>query len=99
MLALASRNLAQARSVRITLEGKDLVDQMRAIERFYRAQAATDAAVQGIGLGLSICKAIGEGHGGSIEVASELGKGTTFTVKLPMEGRYRTERPEALLPG
>lgn len=53
-------------------------------ERFYRAQAATDAAVQGVGLGLSICKTIVEGHGGSIAVASALGKGTTFTVELPM---------------
>lgn len=55
-------------------------------ERFYRAQAATDAAVQGVGLGLSICKTIVEGHGGSIAVASKLGKGTTFTVDLPMAG-------------
>ncbi|MGN6372462.1 MAG: ATP-binding protein [Solirubrobacteraceae bacterium] len=55
----------------------------RLFERFYRAQAATDAAIQGIGLGLSICKAIVEAHGGSIAVASELGKGPTFTIELP----------------
>jgi PAS domain S-box-containing protein len=53
-------------------------------ERFYRAQAATDAAVPGIGLGLSICQAIADGHGGSISVASEVGVGTTFSVRLPM---------------
>ncbi|HYG97053.1 MAG TPA: ATP-binding protein [Solirubrobacterales bacterium] len=53
-------------------------------ERFYRAQAATDAAVPGIGLGLSICQAIAAGHGGSISVDSEVGVGTTFSVRLPM---------------
>jgi PAS domain S-box-containing protein len=53
-------------------------------ERFYRSQAATDAAVPGIGLGLSICQAIAAGHGGSISVDSELGAGTTFSVRLPL---------------
>jgi signal transduction histidine kinase len=56
----------------------------RLFERFYRTQAATEAVVQGIGLGLSICKAIAEGHDGSIAVESEFGKGTTFRVELPM---------------
>lgn len=64
----------------------------RLFERFYRAQAATEAVVPGIGLGLSICKAIAEGHGGSIAVASELGEGTTFTVRLPLTS---IRQPEA----
>ena len=38
---------------------------------------------QGTGLGLFICKMIIEEHGGSIDVKSELGKGTTFIIKLP----------------
>jgi PAS domain S-box-containing protein len=53
-------------------------------ERFYRARAATEAAVPGIGLGLSICLAIAEGHDGSISIASEVGVGTTFSVRLPL---------------
>jgi PAS domain S-box-containing protein len=40
---------------------------------------------KGIGLGLSICKRIVEAHGGSISVQSVVGKGTTFTLKLPIE--------------
>lgn len=38
---------------------------------------------KGIGLGLSVCRSIVDRHGGSIEVESEVGKGTTFTVSLP----------------
>ena len=40
---------------------------------------------KGIGLGLAVCKAIIERHGGDIEVESEVGKGASFTIRLPLK--------------
>jgi PAS domain S-box-containing protein len=51
--------------------------------RFFRASNATQINMPGTGLGLYLAKSIVEMHGGGIEVESELGKGTTFTVTLP----------------
>jgi PAS domain S-box-containing protein len=67
-------------------------DQDRLFERFYRAQSANDAAVQGIGLGLSIVRAIARGHRGEVSCTSELGRGTTFTVELPIPIHEVTRR-------
>lgn len=50
-------------------------------ERFYRGQSST--GVKGTGLGLSIVHSVVKSHGGRVEVASDAGKGTTFTVLLP----------------
>jgi len=51
-------------------------------QKFYRVQDA-EGSPTGTGLGLSICKQIIQGHGGRIEVHSQLGEGTTFTIHLP----------------
>jgi signal transduction histidine kinase len=55
-------------------------------ERFYRGDKTRgrEGVLRGSGLGLSICKAIAEAHGGSIHVASPPGRGATFTVVLPL---------------
>jgi PAS domain S-box-containing protein len=59
-------------------------DRGRLFERFYRTEQARRQAIQGTGLGLTIVKAITEAHGGSIDVESEVGRGTTFRVELPL---------------
>jgi len=51
-------------------------------QKFYRVQDA-EGKPTGTGLGLSICKQIVQGHGGRIEVHSQLAEGTTFTIHLP----------------
>lgn len=52
--------------------------------RFFRASTATRNAVQGVGLGMSITKAIVTSHRGTLDVESEEGVGTMFTVTLPI---------------
>ncbi len=60
-------------------------DLSHVFDRFWRADAARSRTGQrpGTGLGLAICRWIAEAHGGSIEVQSRRGEGTTFTVSLP----------------
>jgi signal transduction histidine kinase len=57
------------------------LDQL--FERFFRASTATRAAVPGVGLGLSITKAIVVAHDGELDVESEVGVGTSFIMRLP----------------
>jgi PAS domain S-box-containing protein len=56
----------------------------RLFQRFFRSSTATEQAIPGTGLGLVISKAIAEAHGGTIDVRSEKGEGTCFTVRLPL---------------
>ena len=59
-------------------------EQSRLFERFFRASSATEQATPGVGLGLTIVKAIVEGHGGRISIHSEQDVGTTARVELPV---------------
>ena len=55
-------------------------------ERFYQAENKTASEAKGSGLGLTLVKHIVEAHKGRIEVESEPGKGSTFTVRIPLDG-------------
>ncbi|MGE0133793.1 MAG: PAS domain-containing protein [Dehalococcoidia bacterium] len=64
-------------------------EQERIFGRFYRSDSGS-GRIDGLGLGLDVTKALVEAHGGSIDVASSPGAGSTFTVTLP-----RGEAPES----
>ena len=63
--------------------GVPLNEQPRLFDRFFRSSLAQQHAIPGSGLGLSIAHTIVAKHGGSMEVHSEPGVGSTFTVRLP----------------
>jgi len=73
-------------------------DRQRVFERFYRVDQSRASATGGTGLGLAIVKHIVTNHGGSVEVWSEPGIGSTFTVRIPLAPRpdaaQRTSTPD-----
>ncbi len=64
--------------------GIPLADQPRLFERFYRVDQARSREDGGNGLGLSIVKSILDAHGGQIDLVSQPGQGSRFTVRLPL---------------
>ena len=60
------------------------IDLPRVFERFYRSTARKAREASGTGLGLAIVRSIAERHHGSVTAESQLGKGSTFTLRLPI---------------
>ena len=74
----------------ITDDGQGIIDEElpHIFDRFYRGRSSRASfdkqATRGLGQGLYFARAISEAHGGSIEVVSELGSGSTFTIRIPV---------------
>lgn len=84
-LDLAAHNGDARITVRDTGIGIPEKDQPHIFDRFYRVDKARSRAMGGAGLGLSIAHWIAEAHGGTISVESQTGRGSAFTVELPIE--------------
>ena len=61
-------------------------DQRRIFDRFVQADSSASRRYNGTGLGLSLAKEYAEMHGGTISVESELGHGSVFAVRIPVDG-------------
>jgi two-component system NtrC family sensor kinase len=68
--------------IRVQDTGVGIPEEIR--DKIFEAFFTTKQKVKGVGLGLSVCYGIIKDHGGEIRVESEEGKGTTFTVRLPI---------------
>ncbi len=64
--------------------GISQADQSKVFDRFFRSTEANERVIQGAGLGLTVTRAIVEGHYGTIGCESTLGEGATFTITLPL---------------
>ena len=76
------------KEIKIVVEDKGIgissKDMKKILEPFYRAENVIDEQISGNGLGLSLVKQIVDAHKGSIDVNSEIGKGSKFTLRLPL---------------
>jgi two-component system phosphate regulon sensor histidine kinase PhoR len=81
-------------TVRDTGPGIPTDELPRIFERFYRGTNTGDARASGSGLGLAIVRSIVDMHEGEIDLASEVGRGTEFTITLPRRLERRTDTLE-----
>ncbi len=65
--------------------GVAAAEQARIFEKYYRAPTPENRGIPGTGLGLTLVAQIAKAHGGSVDVKSAPGEGSTFTIRLPLE--------------
>lgn len=88
-ISLRLQDLGDRAEVTVTDNGVGIPEEdiPHLFERFYRVEKARSSDKGGTGLGLAIAKEFAAAHGGDIRVSSIVGKGTTFTVTLPKQGK------------
>lgn len=88
-ISLRLHDLGDRAEITITDNGVGIPaeDIPHLFERFYRVEKARSSDKGGTGLGLAIAREFAAAHGGDIRVSSIVGKGTTFTVTLPKQGK------------
>jgi len=89
---LTVRTAREGNKVLITTQdtGIGIPEEIR--DKIFEAFFTTKQKVKGVGLGLSVCYGIIKDHGGEIKVESEEGKGTTFTISLPIESQSHSPK-------
>jgi signal transduction histidine kinase len=106
-IELALRRQANEAVVAVTDSGSGIPQEVlgRIFDRFARADPARSRGHGGVGLGLSVVRAIAEAHGGSVHVRSEVGRGSRFELRLPLapagleSDRAPAPRSAEMLPG
>lgn len=85
---ITTRTVPGGAQVRVADDGPgiDPADLPHVFDRFYRGETSRNRTTGGGGLGLAIVKSIAQAHGGSVEVSSVAGRGSTFTLTLPVAG-------------
>jgi two-component system phosphate regulon sensor histidine kinase PhoR len=85
-IAVSARRSGPTVHIRVSDNGPGipLREQKRIFDKFYRGHDPLSRSIEGTGLGLAMVKHIVAGHGGQVSVQSELGKGATFQIVLPV---------------
>ena len=108
--AVAVKGSGRVEEVKLTVEDKGIgisKDEIKHIfEPFYRSPAVSESGIHGTGLGLPLARTIVEAMGGRLTASSELGKGSAFTIHLPVaqerkaeETHGATDKPAGAEPG
>jgi two-component system phosphate regulon sensor histidine kinase PhoR len=97
---IAVSAVSDGRTIRIAVRDNGMgiprSEHSRIFQKFYRIDDRLSRAVEGSGLGLAIVRHVATGHGGKVEVDSEPGRGSTFTIVLPQPREQALQRAEDL---